>query len=296
MTPVLVGIAAFCVVAGILLLVVGLRKVPREPSTARSTSLWTTVDNWWRRCSRTQRIHIGVTFAAAAVIFVLTGWPVALVLVPLLGLGLPALLADPPNRDVQILEALDRWVRSLAASLPTGKSVTDAIRATSGQAPELIRSPVQVMVARLDSRWTPREALLALADDLDSPDADAVIAALVLSARRGGVGAAATLAELADSIQARLRALREIEAERAKPRVVVRQVTLISVVAVGLGVLLQPHFFAPYRSPIGQVVLSCLVLAYGGSLAIMRRITRPRRRERILRQGAVPSKDVVIHA
>ncbi|WP_420176308.1 type II secretion system F family protein [Luteococcus sp. OSA5] len=242
----------------------------------------------WRRRTRRQRIHLVAAAVLTVIAFLLTGWPVLLVLVPLLTLGLPALLSDPPNRDVEVLEALDRWVRALAASLPTGKSVTDAIRATAGQAPERIRGPVQLMVVRLDSRWTSREALLALADDLDSPDADAVIAALVLSARRGGVGAATTLGELADSIQSRLRALREIEAERAKPRVVVRQVTLISVVALGLAMLMQPHFFAPYRSPIGQVVLGSLLLSYAGSLVVMRNITRPRRRERILRPLAAP--------
>ena len=102
------------------------------------------------------------------------------------------------------------------------------------------------------------------------------------------MGASATLAELADTIQARLAALREVEAERAKPRVVVRQVTAITLVALGAALLLQPGFFAPYRSPIGQLVMVAQVLTYVLSLLALRRMTIPRRRERILQryQGA----------
>ncbi|MEL4356527.1 MULTISPECIES: type II secretion system F family protein [unclassified Luteococcus] len=284
MNPVIAGLSAFCLVAGLLLAVDGLRRRPRALSTGNSTPLWTTVDNWWVGCSRTRRIHLLGTLAGAVVAFLVTGWALLLVAVPLVVIGLPALLSEPSNRDLVILEALDRWVRGLAASLPTGKSVTDAIRATAPQAPEQIRGPVQVMVARLDARWTTRESLVALADDLDSADADAVLASLILAAERGGVGATAILTELAESIQARLRALREIEAERAKPRVVVRQVTMISLVAITLALLLQPSFFRAYRTPIGQVLMLGQLLAYAGSLLAMRRMTIPRRRERIIRR------------
>ena len=85
-----------------------------------------------------------------------------------------------------------------------------------------------------------------MADELASADADAVLAALVLSAQRGGTGASVTLYALAEAIQERLRALREIEAERAKPRVVVRQVSFISGITLAAFVLLSPGFFAPY--------------------------------------------------
>lgn len=282
MNPVIAGLCVFALVAGLVLALDGARLRDRELSTGKSTRLWTTVDNWWATRSRKRRIHLLGSLAAAVVCFALTGWPVLLLAVPLIAIGLPALLAEPRNRDLEVLEALDRWVRSLAASLPTGKSVTDAIRATAAQAPESIRGPVQVMVARLDSRWTTREALLALADDLDSPDADAVLASLILAAERGGVGATAILTELADSIQTRLRALREVEAERAKPRVVVRQVTMISLLAIVTALVLRPDFFRAYRSPVGQLLMLLQIAGYAGSLLVMRQITVPRRRERII--------------
>lgn len=127
------------------------------------------------------------------------------------------------------------------------------------------------------------QALLGLADELDSPDADAVIASLILAADRGGTGATATLAALADTIADRLKAMREIEAERAKPRIVVRQVTGITVVVLALAFLFGREFFAPYGTPLGQAILAALLASYVASLAFLRRLTLPRRRERILR-------------
>jgi Flp pilus assembly protein TadB len=138
----------------------------------------------------------------------------------------------------------------------------------------------------LDDRWTIEQALLAMAEELDSPDADAVLAALALAAQRGGTGAGTTLSALADNLQDRLRALREISTERAKPRFVVRQVTLITAVVLGMAMLFGGSFFAPFGTPIGQLLLGVLVTAYLSSLLFLRRMTLPRPRQRILRRVA----------
>lgn len=293
MNSVALGFCVFMLVSGLLLTGDGLCRKPRSLSTATSTSLWTTVDNWWRRRRRAEKVRWIAGLTAGLLVFLVTGYPLALVGLPVLVVGVPALLAEPPNRDIDTLEAMDRWVRSLVASLPTGKSIPDAIRATAAQAPELLRHQVQVMVARLDARWTSREALMALADDLDCPEADAVVAALVLACQRGGVGAVATLGHLADATQVRLRALREVEAERAKPRVVVRQVTAISIIFISLAVLFQPSYFAPYRHPVGQVVCATIAVAYLLALVALRRMTIPRRRERILQRRVATQPDLV---
>lgn len=291
MTPLLFGLSITCVVGGAFLLVAGLVKTPRPGfSTRVSTPVWTRARKRWTSLSHKRRLHLGLSLAAGFGAFLVTGWLVLLVAVPVVAIGLPALLADPPNRDIEVLEALDRWVRAIAASLPTGKSITDAMRSTASQAPDILSRPLRVMLARLDSRWTTREALFALADDLDCPDADAVVAALVLAAERGGAGATATLEQLADSVQTRLCALREVEAERAKPRVVVRQVTVISLAVLSIAVTFEPDFFRPYRSPVGQVVLVALLAAYVVSLLAMRRMTLPRRRDRILARQDPPAR------
>jgi tight adherence protein B len=231
-----------------------------------------------RRRDATLLAGILVGFGVAA----LSGWLIAILAIPVLALGLPYLLALPKPRDVELLEALDRWVRSLTATLTTGKSVTDAIRVSRRTAPSSISAEIGVLVARLNNRWETHDALLRFADDLNSPDADAVVAALILAANRGTNGASTTLHALADSIQAQLKGRRAIERERSKPYVVVRQVTVISLSTLALVLVLNPQFFEPYRTPIGQLILSVLVCLYLGSLILMRRRAQQRPRQRIL--------------
>jgi hypothetical protein len=64
--------------------------------------------------------------------------------------------------------------------------------------------------------------------------------------------------------------------------VVVRQVTVISLATLLAAFLVSPHFFEPYRSPLGQLILLVLVTAYVGSLLLMRRKAQQRPRPRIL--------------
>jgi len=77
----------------------------------------------------------------------LTGWLILVVMLPLLALGLPYLLILPKPRDIQLLEALDRWVRSLAVTLGTGKSITDAIRISRRTAPPLLADEINLLVS-----------------------------------------------------------------------------------------------------------------------------------------------------
>lgn len=275
---VVLAVCGALALGGVVALAYGLSTAPPTRSTGFSTGVGKVDKKTWRL------VVLGVGLGIVA--FALTGWLVLLLAVPVLVVGVASLLGDPANPELAMLEALDRWVRTMAATLPTGQSVVEALRVSRRQAPPLLARPLDLAVRRLDERWTSREALLALADDLASPDADAVIAALVLAAERGGTGATATLAGLADSLGERLRAAREIEAEQAKPRIVVRQVTVITLVVLTLALVMGRGFFAPYGTPMGQVVLACLLAAYLGSLLMMRRLTRPRRRERILGRAA----------
>lgn len=284
-----VFLAALCgvlIAGGAALATAGFNSPPAQAGPL-STGLWKTlVETPLGRTVRRRWWHWLLAVAAGVVAASVTGWPLLIVLVPAVAYGLPVVLSAPQNRDLALLEALDRWVRTLGSLLPTGRSISDAIRLSVRQAPALLAPNLRLLTARLDDRWTIEQALFALADELDSADADAVLAALALAAQRGGTGAAATLTALADNITDRLRALREIETERAKPRIVVRQVTLITLVVLGAALLFGGSFFAPYATAIGQVLLTILVGAYLGSLLFLRRLTLPRPRQRILERTA----------
>jgi tight adherence protein B len=288
-TPV-AALAGLLVVGGVLLLGLGLqRRVPPARSSTR-TPLAAGWARWSRRPSGTRGRRRDVVLAGSLLLgtaaAATTGWLIALPLVPALALGLPYLLTMPRPRDVALLEALDRWVRSLSATLATGKSITDALRISRRTAPPLLADEVNTLVARLNNRWDTRDALLRMADALNSPDADTVLAALMLASNRGTNGASVTLQALADSLQATLQGRRAIEVERSKPYAVVRQVTVISLTTLLLAFVGSPEFFAAYRTGLGQLVLSVLLVAYLGSLLLMRRKAQQRDRPRIL-VGAV---------
>lgn len=280
MTTVLACLLGALLVGGVLLVIAGAR--PRAVRPARRAAR-STVGTRTLTLARAPGLQLVIGVVAGVGFAAVTGMSVMVVVVPVAVVGLPMLLSAPANRDIEMLEALDRWVRGLAATLPTGRSITDAVRVSVRNAPATLTGPLALLVARLDERWTAPEALRAMADELDSPDADAVLAALALAAERGGTGATATLHALADSIQDRLRAQREIETERAKPRIVVRQVTMVTVTVLALALVFGREFFAPYGTPTGQVILLSLLALYVASLVMLRRMTSPRRRDRILR-------------
>lgn len=291
MTGELAVVAGLLVVGGLVLVVAGARAVwSPTPVRSRTDQL-----SAWARLSRRPAgprgrrrdlLLLGSTLVGVVVAAV-SGWVVAVVVAPLLALGLPYLLTLPQARDIQLLEALDRWVRGLAATLSTGRSVTDSIRLSRRTAPPAIATEVGMLVTRLDNRWDTHTALQRFADDLDSADADPVVAALILASDRGAVGASTTLRELAESIQDQLKGRRLIETERSKPYVVVRQVTVITLVTLVGIFALSPGFFAAYRTPIGQVVLSVLIVAYIGSLVLLRRRAQQPPRDRVLVRAGV---------
>lgn len=279
-------IAGAAFVGACLFLVTGLRKVPpkRQPARNRLTpgQAWA---RYTRRpagkAGRVRDLQLLAGAAAGIVVFLVTGWLIAIPLVPAVAFLLPILFGRAPRSDVALLEALDRWVRTLATTLPLGRDVAYAIKSSRATAPPLIADEIRELADRLTWGWDSREALQRFADRLDSPDADAVIASLILALRRTD-GITANLLAIADSLQERLRALRQIESERARPRQTARLITIISGLMIAGTALLGRGYFAPYSTPIGQLLVSGLAIAYVGSLVILYRMAMPRRRERIL--------------
>ena len=286
MSEVVAIAAGLLIIGGLLGILAGLRR--RTPPAARRQA--ESAGELWARLTRRppgprgrrRDVILVLSLIIGFVVAVLTHWLIMIVVLPATAVGLPHLLVLPKPRDVELLEALDRWVRSLAATLGTGRSITDAIRISRRTAPPLIADEISLLVTRLNNRWETRDALMRFADSVDSPDADAVIAALILASSRGANGASITLNALADSIQAQLKGRRAIEVERSKPYVVVRQVTVISLSTLVLVFLLSPDFFAPYRTPLGQMLLSILLISYLASLILMRRKAHQADRPRIL--------------
>lgn len=281
MTTAAAAAAGSLMVLGVIAVLVGARR--REPNPQHSTSLWTTLGRSWTRLPRSKQMWVLAAFFLGGLAAALSGFVLATLLVPALMLGVPYLLGTPPAHEIELLAALDRWVRLLSSSIGTGKSIRDALFTTRAQAPAVLKPHVDILCARLDQQWSTKDALLAFADDLDSADGDAVAAALAIASARGGLGTQATLTALSNTIQDRLRALREVETERSKPRTVVRQVTAITLTVLIGAVLFNGRFFEPYRSGIGQLIALGLAVAYAGCLVILRKKSIPAPAPRFLR-------------
>lgn len=258
------AVAGALIVAGLIGLVVGLKPAPVRPPRSRP------VRRKPMSAATKQLLLVGVVGGCIA--WLVTGWALALVAVPLACVGVPMLLSNSgAAARIDRLEAMEEWTRSLSGVLTVGIGLEQALVATERSTPSAIRPEVQRLVARLRSRWNTEEAIRAFADELDDATGDLVAANLILAARRRGAGLAQVLESLAESVSADVRARRQIEADRAKPRATARWVTIIS---VGVLVILaiSGTYVEPYRSPLGQVILVTLLTAYVATLVWMKRM------------------------
>ncbi len=268
------ALAGALVVGGLIALFVGLRPSPvvERPSRQRKVRTLT---------KQTRMLLLGGV-AAGVVAFLVTGWVLALVVVPVAFVGLPVLLSSSSAAQrIARLEAMEEWTRSLSGVLTVGVGLEQALVATLRSTPAAIAPEVTRLVARLRARWPTEEALRAFADELDDATGDLVAANLILGARRRGAGLASVLEGLAESVAADVRARRQVEADRAKPRATARWVTLIS---VGVLVILAVSgtYVRPYQSPLGQVVLVVLLSLYIATLVWMKRMALGRAMPRFL--------------
>jgi Flp pilus assembly protein TadB len=268
------ALAGALVVGGLIALVVGLRPSPivERPSRPRKV----------RTVTRQTRMLLLGGLAAGIVAFLVTGWVLALVIVPMAFVGLPILLSSSSAAQrIERLEAMEEWTRSLSGVLTVGVGLEQALVATLRSTPAAIAPEVTRLVARLRARWVTEDALRAFADELDDATGDLVAANLILGSRRRGAGLASVLEGLAESVAADVRARRQVEADRAKPRATARWVTLIS---VGVLVILAVSgtYVEPYQSALGQVILVALLTMYVATLVWMKRMAIGRAMPRFL--------------
>ena len=271
------------VVGGLIALVLGLRPSPMVERPSRPRRV--------RELTKQTRMLLLGGFAAGVVSFLVTGWVLALVIVPVAFVGLPVLLSSSSAAQrIQRLEAMEEWTRSLSGVLTVGVGLEQALVATLRSTPAAIAPEVTRLVARLRARWVTEDALRAFADELDDATGDLVAANLILGSRRRGAGLASVLEGLAESVAADVRARRQVEADRAKPRATARWVTLISV-SVLVILAVSGTYVKPYQSPLGQVILVALLAAYVATLVWMKRMAIGRAMPRFLSPVPVSTRE-----
>ncbi|MGW6276047.1 type II secretion system F family protein [Kribbella sp. NPDC055071] len=277
-TQTLLSLLCGAVVGGaVMLLIVAIRGTePRDetPSIFHRTNA----------DGRRMLIRLGAGLGVGLIVLVVTRW-----LVLAIALALLAAMADrffggtgEERRAIDRLDALATWTEALRDTIAGAVGLEQAIPATAVNAAPAIKPGLNLLVDRLRIREPLPSALMRFADDLDDPSADLIVAALVLNARLRGPGLREVLSALADSAREELDVRRKVAAERRSTRRSVQVVVAITLVMAAGLVLFNPTYMAPYRSFIGQVVLTVVIGLYALGLIWLRRLAKIEVPERFL--------------
>jgi tight adherence protein B len=220
----------------------------------------------------------GAAVVAGAAMLLLTGWPVAAIAAAAGVVFVPTVLGGgkASQRLIVKSQGLADWTRRLADLISSGSagSARDALERSLSSAPQ----PIAGEVARLVHRIGPvgvEPALYRFAAEVADPAAEKIAGVLILRDRNGGPGLAQVLTDLAQDLDERARMLREVEAERAKPRVNVRFIVILTVVLmVGTMLFIRP-FLSPYSSVVGQLLLAGVFAIFAAAFRRMRRLGDP---------------------
>lgn len=257
------------VVAGILGLIYALTPRPEPPSRPVRTR---------RRSVRLSKVRVVALtgLVGGVVVAAVTGWVVAVVLAPAVAVMVYKVIAGRAKNRVERLAALADFARGLGAVLTVGRGLEQAILHAARSVPGPLAPEIGRLAARIRANWSTTKALRSFADEVDDATGDLFVATLILAAGRRGPGVASAMTALAESIDADVRARRQVETEQQKARTAARMITTISAALLG-GLFLAGSYVEPYRTPLGQVLLTAFLGIYLLALVWMGRIsaTRP---------------------
>jgi Flp pilus assembly protein TadB len=278
------------VTAGLLLLILAGLMVSGGLAAAvaavRGDSILSTGSPSARRSPRRRftSLHLGAV-ATGVLALLITGWPVAALAAAGGAVFIPRVLGGgkASKQMIATSEALADWTWRLAdlISSAAAGSTRDALRRSLTSAPEPIAPAVTNLVTRMGPQGV-EPALRQFAREVDDPAADKIAMVLILRERNGGPGLAEVLTALAADLDDRSRMVREVEAERAKPRANMRTIVVVTLVLVIGMTLFARTFLSGYSTPLGQVALLVDVAIFGTALRWMRRLSDPPRPPRVL--------------
>ncbi|MFZ3555839.1 type II secretion system F family protein [Streptomyces sp. BH055] len=262
----LFGLGAVAIVYGALRRPV----VAEQPADTKTAGLLRRLPTSWTK----RRVTIAVLTGAAA--GALTTWPVAAVLTTAAMLTLPGLLGPDrlAARRTERMEALATWTEMLRDTLSAAAGLEQAILATADIGPAALEHELGDLAASLRAGRPLPATLRSLADDVDDPLADVVVAALVMAAEQQASQLGALLGELAESVREQVAMRQRIDAGRASIRTGVRvTVSVTLAMAAGL-VVFNRLFLEPFNTVTGQCVLAVVGVLFALSFAWLTAIGR----------------------
>jgi Flp pilus assembly protein TadB len=262
-------LAGAAVGAGLLLLVVAVRGLPRRaasrppPGGRLPPALGFLSRRGWKAA------------IAALLALVITRWPVAAVGAGLLTMTWHGLLGGAAEERLSIarIEALASWTESVRDTIAGAVGLEQAIPSSLRAAGQVMQDPLRLLVDRLRTRMPLPQALERFADELDDPVADLIVAALILNARVRGPGLREVLTALSRSAREELDMRRRVIAQRRSTRRSVQIVVGVTLVMVALLVLFNREYVEPYAAPEGQLVLVVVLAMFAAGFAWLKRLS-----------------------
>lgn len=215
---------------------------------------------------------VGGIAGAAAVAWLVTGWPVAAAAVVAALWLVPYTIrqAAAQRHEREMLEATRGWLQQIDTTVAAGVGLESALRESARQVrPDSpLAVPLQRCVDQLD--WMGTEAALEqLAADLDNHVGDAATVVLSSALTHSARGLRPALRALVAWADDQLDHLRQVEVEARGLRMTRRAVLVIwAVLALYLAVS-SPELMAAYATVEGQLVLLLLAGLTAGALGLL---------------------------
>lgn len=269
----LAAAGGLCLGAGAGLAVVHLARVQRVIRSGRLTP-----------SGRNRALRVVGALAAGGVVWTLTGWPVAAVLVVAGIWWLPRLLGPDHAHtgQVQRVEAVAGWAEQIRDLMAGAAGLHQAIAHTVPTAPAPIRADVALLADHLHQGRPPAQALDEFASRVDVPTADLVVAALSNAATRQAADLGPLLTSLAQAAREQAAMLVRVAATRARTRTSARIITGTTLgMAAGL-MLINADYLTPYDTGIGQLMLVVIGSLWAVGLVWLSRLARTDLGHRVL--------------
>ena len=229
-----------------------------------------------------------LALSAAVVVLAATRWPTAALAAGAIVVLWPRLFGGNAEgkHTLAKIEAIASWTETLRDTSSAAAGLEQALPATVTAAPAVLVRPLRNLAARLDGKVPLPEALALMADEIDDPAVDMVVAALSLNARQRAGGLERILTSLAATTRTELEMRRKVELQRRALRRRAQQIAIAVVGFVSVQAVLARGWVEPYSTPLGQVVLGVLIAIFVGAFARMRSLAHVEAPSRFLTSAA----------
>ncbi|WAE71762.1 type II secretion protein F [Streptomonospora nanhaiensis] len=232
----------------------------------------------WRSLlfGRQRPLRLVAAIVGGLLVWILTGWPVAGVLVAAGCWWGPAVLGPDRGHQEQVdgIEAVAAWTEMLRDLMAGAAGLHQAVAATVPIAPEPVREPVARLADRLRAGGSTQDALRVFADEVDNPTADLVTAALSTAATRHATDLGTLLGTLAEASREQAAMLVRVAASRARLRTSTRIIVGTTVGMAAFLLVINGEYMEPFDGFLGQVVLAGIGALWAGALVWLSRMSR----------------------